>query len=579
MELARQYDQAGRMAEAEALYRQVLAQEPNRAEAHFNLGEILGRLGKTDQSIACYERAIQFKADFREAHYNLGNALKEAGRLDEAIAAFGRAIRVLPDFAMAHSGLGSALRQRGRIDEAIACYQRAIELGPPNAWTYNSLANALGEVGQREEAIASSRRAIALAPNAPKMHSNLLLRLQYDPGSDAASILAEHQAWADRHAQPLAREIVPPANDRSPDRQLRIGYVSPDFRHHSVAYFFLPLLQHHDRARFRTYCYASVLRPDGVSERTRRQCDVWRDISRTNDAAAAELIRSDAIDILVDLCGHFEGGRLLIFARKPAPIQVTYLGYPNTTGIAAVDYRLTDALADPPGLTEWMNVETLWRLRECAWCFEPLDEAPEVEASADGPITFGCFNAFRKINSGLVERWAELLRRVPSSRLLLKSGGAGQVSSQQRMREQFARHGINGDRIEMHGRIAAPRRHLERYRRVDIALDTYPYHGTTTTCEALWMGVPVVTMEGQTHASRVGVSLLNQVGLPELIARDGAQYVEIAAGLAADRARLAEWRRTLRGRMRASPLMDGRRLAGEIESAYQQMWRTWCLKS
>jgi predicted O-linked N-acetylglucosamine transferase (SPINDLY family) len=267
---------------------------------------------------------------------------------------------------------------------------------------------------------------------------------------------------------------------------------------------------------------------------------------------------------------------LCVFARKPAPIQLSYLGYANTTGMTAIDYRLTDALADPPGMTDELSVEKLWRLPGCAWCYDPLEEAPEVQRREDGPITFGCFNAFAKINGKLVAMWAELLKRVGGSRLLLKSAGAGEASSRQRLIGQFAELGIRGDRIEMRGRIADDRGHLQAYGRIDVALDSYPYDGTTTTCQALWMGVPVVSLAGQRHASRVGVSLLGNVGLPELVAETPEQYLRIAADLAGDLPRLEELRRTLRGRMQSSPLMDAPRFASDIEAAYRQMWRSWC---
>ncbi len=258
------------------------------------------------------------------------------------------------------------------------------------------------------------------------------------------------------------------------------------------------------------------------------------------DEPVAQMVRADGIDILVDLSGHTGGNRLLVFARKPAPIQVTYLAYPNTTGMNAIDYRFTDALADPPGMTDHLNAEKLWRLPACNWCFQPPDNAPEIRPREDGPIAFGCFNAFSKINAKLTAIWSDLLKRVPSSRLLLKSTGAGEASSRQRLTGQFAGHGIPEERIEMLGWTADARTHLELYHRIDVALDTYPYHGTTTTCEALWMGVPVVTMAGQTHVSRVGVSLLSNVGLAELIAQSPEEYVSIAVELTGDLPRLAE---------------------------------------
>jgi predicted O-linked N-acetylglucosamine transferase (SPINDLY family) len=434
----------------------------------------------------------------------------------------------------------------------------------------------LRETAQIDEAIASHRRAVRLDPNFVNAHSCLVFALNCDPNCQAAEILAEHQAWSDRHARPLMSEIIPHANERSPDRRLRIGYVSADFRRHSVGHFFLPLLENHDRRKFEVFCYSNVQYPDDLTERMKRSCDAWRDIISLGDAEAANLIRSDGMDILVDLSGHTAGNRLRVFARKPAPVQVTYLGYANTTGMPAIDYRLTDALADPPGVTDHLNVEKLWRVPGCAWCYLPPEDAPEIQPRGSGPITFGCFSAFAKINSTLVEIWAQLLAQAPESRLLLKSAGAGETSSRQRVIDQFIQHGISSDRIEMLSRIPDQHQHLEFYRRIDLALDTYPYHGTTTTCEALWMGVPVVSLAGQTHVSRVGVSLLSCVGLPELIAQTPQEFVSIAAQLATNPSRLTSLRNGLRSQMKSSPLVDGRRFAANIEAAYRQMWRTWC---
>jgi predicted O-linked N-acetylglucosamine transferase (SPINDLY family) len=308
----------------------------------------------------------------------------------------------------------------------------------------------------------------------------------------------------------------------------------------------------------------------------KRSCEVWRSIFGLGDEVVANLVRSDGIDILVDLSGHTGGNRLLVFARRPAPIQVTYLGYASTTGMTAMDYRLTDALADPPGMTDHLNVEKLWRLPVCAWCYEPPEDAPDIQPRREGPITFGCFNAFAKINHKMVAMWADLLKRVPGSRLLLKSAGAGEVSARHRLGEQFAHRGISSDRLEMLGKIADLRGHLQLYGRLDVALDTFPYHGTTTTCEALWMGVPVVTLAGATHVSRVGVSLLTSAGFPELVAQTPEEYMFIASELAANRSRLDNLRAGMRSRLRSSPLIDGARFAADVEDAYRGMWRKWC---
>jgi predicted O-linked N-acetylglucosamine transferase (SPINDLY family) len=306
-----------------------------------------------------------------------------------------------------------------------------------------------------------------------------------------------------------------------------------------------------------------------------QDCKVWHNITGQSDEEVAQRIRSERIDILVDLSGHTSGNRLRVFARKPAPVQVSYLGYANTTGLPVIDYRLTDAHADPPGMTEGLNVEKLWRLPGCAWCFAAPEGAPEVKEREEGPITFGCFNAFAKMNPKIVAMWARLLGQVSGSRLVLKSAGAGAESSRGQVMRQFAELGIAGDRVEMLGWMDKPQRHLETYHRIDVALDTFPYHGTTTTCEALWMGAPVVTLAGRSHVSRVGVSLLSAVGLEELVAGDEEEYVSIAAALASDMGWLAALRAGLRQRMQASALMDAAGFAANVESAYREMWKKW----
>ncbi|MGD0390044.1 MAG: tetratricopeptide repeat protein [Tepidisphaeraceae bacterium] len=570
------HQQAGRLAEAERIYRQILAQQPNHADALHLLGTLALQAGRLDAAVESIRRAIRLKPDFPEAHSNLGIALKGLGQIDEAIASFRQAIRFKPDFPEAHSNLGNALMDLGRLDEAIASYRQAVRLKPDLAEAHNNLGSALKDIGQLDEAIATFRQALRLKPNHAQVYANLLFALNYHPDMDAEAILAEHRAWSDRHAPPLTSEQLAYPNDRASDRRLRIGYVSSDFRRHPVGYFFIPLLERHDRRMPEIFCYANVQRPDVLTERMKRSCEVWRNVFGLADEAVAQLVSSDRIDILVDLSGHTRGNRLRVFARKPAPIQVTYLGYANTTGMTAIDYRLTDALADPPGMTDALNVEELWRLPGCAWCYDPPEDAPEIQLRGNGPITFGCFNAFAKINRKMAAIWAELLKRVAGSRLLIKSAGAGEASSRRRLTDQFAEFGIPSDRIEIRGTIADLHAHLELYGQVDVALDTYPYHGTTTTCEALWMGVPVVSLAGRTHVSRVGVSLLSNAGLPELVAKTPEDYVAIASELAANRPRLDALRAQMRSKLRSSPLLDGRRFAADVEAAYRQMWRNWC---
>jgi predicted O-linked N-acetylglucosamine transferase (SPINDLY family) len=342
-----------------------------------------------------------------------------------------------------------------------------------------------------------------------------------------------------------------------------------------VAHFLLPLLSSHDRAKCHTVCYAQIAEPDEVTARFRSIAGAWRDTARMSDAAVADMIRNDAIDILIDLSGHSADNRLLVFAHKAAPVQMTFLGYPATTGMTAIDYRLTDALADPAD--EYCS-EQLIRLPRTAWCFTPLDEAPAVTespATQNGFVTFGSFNNLAKINQPLIHTWAEILRLVPNSRLLVRAKGLASASRQQWLRETFHQAGVEPDRLELSGSVPWADR-LTAYGRIDIALDTYPYHGTTTTCDALWMGVPVVAQAGKSHLSRVGVSLLSSVGHPQWIADGSKQYFTIAAGLAADVRRLSELRSSLRSQFKASPLFDSAAYARDVEAAYRTMWRAWC---
>jgi predicted O-linked N-acetylglucosamine transferase (SPINDLY family) len=383
-------------------------------------------------------------------------------------------------------------------------------------------------------------------------------------------------------AEPLRATIKPHGNDRSPDRPLRVGYVSPDLKQHAVGFFLEPILEHHDRNQFHIYCYSGVVTPDRVTQRMQAFGHTWRSIVGVRDEQVAEMIRADGIDILVDLSGHTSGTRLLIFARKPAPVQVAFLGYLNTTGMPTVDYRVTDAWADPPGMTDPFYSERIVRLPRCGWAFHPFEEAPDVAdapAAKNGYITFGSFNKLSKLSPPLIATWAELMKQVPTSRLLLKWSSLADASTRQRFHSLFAAHGISSDRIELAGATASMSDHLASYGRIDLALDTFPYNGATTTCDALWMGVPVVTLAGDTHAGRIGVSLLTAIGLPELIAPSPDQYVQIATDLANDPTRLSHLRQTMRPRVINSPLQDPLTLTRALEAAYRQMWHDWCISS
>lgn len=569
-------------SQAIAAYRNALALKPDYPEAWNNLGTALELEGAFTEAISAYQQAITHKPDYAEAYNNLGNMLWTQGDQDLAIGCFQQALAFKPDFAEAHSNLGTAFKRQNRLTEATAAHQRSLALAPDAAYTHLNLGNALLAQGKIEEAIAHYRRAVELKTDFAEAHSSVLLALHYDAGVDPSLMLTEHRRWAQHHALPAATLIQPHANDPDRERRLRIGYVSPDFRAHSVAFFIAPILTRHDRQRGEVFCYANVRHADNVTARLRDAADHWRDIAFMSDAEVVTQIRKDRIDILVDLAGHTAHNRLCLFARKPAPIQVTYLGYPNTTGLSTMDYRLTDALADPPGKTEAFYSEELIGLPQGFLCYQPSVESPPVgrlPAPSAGYVTFASFNNATKVNQEVVRSWAGILEAVPDSRLILKASAFADEEARERLIAHFLAQGVGRQRLELIAWVSSSFKHLHHYHRVDIALDPFPYNGTTTTCEALWMGVPVITLAGETHAGRVGVSLLTRAGLPELIAESPEDYVKIAVTLASDLKRLTDLRQGLRERLQRSPLMDAAGFTRSLEQAYREMWRKYCEKS
>jgi predicted O-linked N-acetylglucosamine transferase (SPINDLY family) len=569
------HHRAGRLAEAERIYRQVLAQQPDQADALHLLGVLAVQAGRLDAAVEFIRRAIAICSTHAIYHGNLGKALKDMGQLDQAIASYRQAIRLKPDFAEAYNNLGIALVDLGQLDEAIASQQQAIRLNPNLAEAHVNLGNALKDTGQLDEAIAAYRQAIRLRPDLAESHSNLVCTLQYHPGHDGRMIHEELRRWNRQHAEPLKKFIQPHTNNRDPDRRLRIGYVSPDFRVHVVGQNLLPLLRQHDHRQMEIFCYSNVLRPDRLTEQLRRHADVWHSIVGLSDAQAADLIRQDRIDILVDLALHMAGNRLVTFAHKPAPVQVTYLGYCGSTGMDTMDYRLSDPYMDPSDSDFSLYSERTIRLPETYWCYSVAGPTPDPSpppAATAGYVTFGCLNNFAKVSPPALDLWAEILRSVPRSRLIVHSHPGTHLDA---VRERFAGKGISPDRLQFPSRQPWAQ-YVRTYGRIDIALDPFPWGGGITTCEALWMGVPVVSLLGRTAVGRGGASILTNVGVPELVAPAPEQYVQIATDLAKDLPRLAELRRTLRARMQASPLMDAPRFARNVEAAYRQMWRNWC---
>jgi protein O-GlcNAc transferase len=562
----------GQLDEAITTLRQAIALNPNHAQAYSNLGNALTAKGQFDQAITAYRQAVALNPNSSESHNTLGVALRDHGQLDEAIAVYRQAITLQPNYADAYNNLGNALTAKGQPNQAIAAFRKAIALSPAIPQTHNNLSVALKDLAQLDEAIAAVREAISLDPNLLQAHSNLLYTLPFHPAYTPEAILEEHRNWSRQLAESLQKFIHPHTNDRSPDRRLRIGYVSPDFKDHCQSNFTIPLLSHHNHDQFEIFCYANVPRPDTFTDKIQGLANTWRSTVAMSDQQVADLVRTDRIDILIDLTMHMGNGRPLLFARKPAPMQVAWLAYPGTTGLSTIDYRLTDPYLDPPGQNDTHYVEKSIRLPDTFWCYQPMTAYLEINSPPllkTNRITFGCLNNFCKINDGLLALWSSVLKAVPGSHLVLMSPLG---EHRQKVLEKL---GVESDRIEF---VAAqPRvKYLEMYRRIDIGLDTYPVNGHTTSLDSFWMGVPVITLVSSTPMGRAGWCQLSNLGLTELAAQTTEQFVEIAANLANDLPRLQQLRSTLRQRMEQSPLMDAPKFARNIEAAYRQMWRAWC---
>ncbi len=574
LEQAMREQTAGRLREAERTYREALRENPNLVPALGNLGVILQQLGEPLAAVQCFERIAKLEPGNAQAYHFMGVALGAAGRREESLAALRKAVALNPNDAAARVALARRLRELGQLREALAECQRAMQLDPALAeahnvagWVYQSQGNAI-------EALAEYRKAVELDPSLVHAHSNLLLTSHYIE-QDPREVFEAHRQWGQRFNN-LPR-FTDYANDRSPDRRLRIAYLSPDFREHSVARFLEPIIASHDRVRFEVFCYSDVTAPDATTKRFRAHASTWRDVAGVSNEQFPELAREDRIDILVECAGHTGHNRLPALARKPAPVQVTYLGYPDTTGLESIDYRLTDSVADPPGISDELSVEQLVRLDPCAWCYAPPANSPSPkQRPTSGAITFGSFNVLTKISDKNIAMWSEILRSVDGSKLMLKAPALRDSDARQLLIERFAKHDVTASRIIFRGPDVEHAKHLIAYHDIDIALDTYPYHGTTTTCDALWMGVPIVTLAGNVHVSRVSASLLSAIGLPELIAESPEKYVEIAAKLSQDEPRRRTITAGLRERMKSSPLLDAKRFVGQLEERYLWMWRQWC---
>ncbi len=506
--------------------------------------------------------------------------LRDQNQLDEAVARCRQALELNPNFAEARGNLGAILARQERFDEAVVQYRTALRLKPDFAEARNNLGMALLRQGQSDAAWACFRQAVETQSSYAVAHSNALLAMQYLPGVTPTELAAAHREFDARHAAPLRSAWRSHANVRDPGRRLRLGFVSADFAIHPVGSFLIRVLENLDKDQSEIYCYSDRRNADSMTDRLRTATAKWRDVRALSDCQLADQIRADRIDILFDLSGHTANNRLLMFARKPAPVAITWIGYVATTGLASIDYLLADRYEVPTAVEPYI-VERVLRMPDGYVCFDPPGDAPLVSALPSvrrGYVSFGCFNNPAKISPPVVDLWAKLLRRVSAARLVLKYRGLDDASVTRRFIEMFSERGIDSGRIDVRG-CEGHADLLRDYEDVDIALDPFPYSGGVTTCEALWMGVPVVTCPGETFASRHSLSHLSNVGLTETIATDLAEYVELAAGLAADLPRLAKIRASLRPRMAASPLCDGPQFSRNLMKVLRQVWRDWCVSS
>lgn len=596
----------GRFADAAEAFRFLLAGRPADPAVLNNLAVALCAMGEFDQAISTAKAAADLAPNQAEGRLTLGQALLGAGRIDEAIVALRQVVALRPDLAQAHESLGQALSARGEsqlaIDEhraalalqpgsapmltslggalwadgdtdgAIDALKQALAIDPTHGIALNTLANISLETGRLGEARTLHEKAVQCHPDRARFDGNRVYAMHFDPDCDAPTILREHQLWDRRHAMGLFPKTLDfKSRDRDPLRRLRIGYISPDFRRHVVGWNLLPLLKHHDSRQVEVFCYSAVTQPDEMTSRLRNCAHVWREIGAINDQKCADLIRADQIDILIDLSLHTAGHRLLVLAQKPAPIQATYLAYCSTSGMQAIDWRISDPYMD--GLESDLSVysEKTLRLPHTFWCYEPGGATPDVApapAPSSGRVTYGCLNKFCKVSTAAIDLWARLLASVKGSKLLLHSLSG---SHRQEVLARFVAGGAAADQIEFVGHQKWEG-YINTYQRIDIALDPFPFGGGITTCDSLWMGVPVVTLSGRTAVGRGGRSILCNIGLPELVAQSPDEYLRIAA----DWERWIGLRGQLRRRMADSPLMDATTFARDVEGAYRQMWTAWC---
>lgn len=571
------YKNEGNLKEAISVYQQALRIQPESALVHNSLGIIFTMQCRLEEAVFSFKNSLRLDPEFVEAWNNLGIVLAELCRWDVAIDAFQRAIAIQPGSAQAHANLGLALTFQGKLTEALDSFDHALALKPDYANALHNLAVALKDQGRLDESLKAFQQAITIDPDNRTLRGARLMTMHYSPDLSAETLLAEATSWSGQRAQTTS-PISLTSLSADPQKRLRIGYVSADFRRHPVGYLIEPVIPAHNRSEVEVYCYANQVLSDELTDKFLQAADQWRWVANYSDEELANLIRTDAIDILIDLSGHTDKNRLEVFFRKPAPIQATWLGYFSTTGLNAIDYLIADNSVVPPS-EERFHVEKIVRLPHSWFCYIPPDydvDIPDLPACSLGQVTFGSCNNVTKITPEVVSLWSEILRAVPCSRLFLKSKALGDTGTRAHYEKQFAQNGIPEHRLTLEGHSSRQQMHVA-LGAVDICLDPFPFNGATTTAEALWMGGPVISLRGKDRfVSHMGESILTTVGLTECLADSKKEYVAKAVELASDIFRLSGLRKRIRPQLLASPLCDVERFTQNLEQAYRTMWTAWC---
>ena len=564
------------LEEAKAALQQALAIKPQYTEAMYNLANVYLALGQSENAIEYFRQALSIKPDYADAYNNLGTVLEEQGHAALAMENYRQAIAINPQHAGAYNNLAILFRDQGEIAAADDMARHALKIRPDFADAYNTLGNIRSGQGKPAAAVEMFGKALELAPDHVSAHSNLVMMMQYLPRYSADDLLAAAKDWNARHARSVPC-MAPPANSPDPQRRLRIAYVSGDFHHHPVGFFIEAVLSQHDKTRYEIFCYYNGNHHDALTARLQKSADHWYDIKGQSDQSVAERIRQDGIDILVDLSGHTQGHRLLVFPRRPAPVQLTWMGYFATTGVDGIDYIIADHFVIPPA-EERFYTEQVERLPHGYLCFTPPDlpiAVGPLPAHSQGAITFGCFNNPAKITPDVIACWSRLLHALPDARLHLKYKFFAESDAVHYFQDAFAAHGIDTQRIRFAGQSPRPE-YLDSYNGIDIALDPFPFNGCTTSVEALWMGVPVITLSSDRFAGHMGETIMKNLDLYECVADSPDDYLEKAVALAADLPRLADLRSRLRERLLNSPLCDGPGFTRDLETLYRKLWMNWC---